>query len=745
MSKTLKANNSVLLKVNGIVQGLGFRPFVFNLAKINGLNGYIRNTGFGVEILFQGQKESVSKAINAIDKSKFNLKLSKKKILAKQYKSFKILKSSTTKITSDFPSDLAICETCKKELFDKKNRRYKYPFINCVKCGPRFSIIKKLPYDRHNTTMSKFKMCKDCQHEYDNPLNRRFHAQPNACHKCGPQIKLYSNKKKFLSKENNALNDAIKFLKKGKILAIKSIGGYHLVCDASNIAAINFLRKRKNRPFKPFAIMANLNDIKKICLINKFEIKELLSKKAPIVLLNKKNKNKFTEAVAPNNNTLGMMVPYTPLQCLLTREIPFLVMTSANLSDEPISITEKEAFKNLHSIADYFLVNDREIVNRSDDSIVRFLQNSNEKIVLRRSRGFVPDAIEVDIKENIFAAGGDLKNNFCLTRKNKAYLSQYIGDLENNRNLKFYNETIDKFKKFLNIKPDKYVCDSHPEYYSSLKWINSKKTLKTPHHYAHIASVIAENNIKGNVIGFAFDGNGYGEDGNMWGGEIVLFKNKKFQRLSNFDYFKLPGGDLATTNIWHIAVSLLHKYNKDEYIKNLFKKHNYKPILAMLNSNINSPKTSSVGRLFDAVCALLNIKHTVTFEAEAAVALESLIKKPSNAYYKFTINENVINVEKVIEGILKDIDMKIPASSISVKFHNTICKIIVISSKFYSKKYKTKNIVLSGGVFQNIYILNKTKKELEKNNIKVFFNKKVSVNDGGIALGQAYLRSIKMI
>jgi len=743
-------NKKIKIIANGVVQGVGFRPFVFNLAKKYSLGGFVRNTGFGVEIVVNGKKESIEQFISVLKKSKFDMSLSfwrhperseeskslNDRILrcTQNDKGFRILPSKKTEILSEFPSDLAVCPKCQTELFSENNRRYKYPFINCTACGPRFSIIKKLPYDRKNTSMREFKMCPECQKEYDNPSDRRFHAQPNACPVCGPKLSLFDKNRKLVSQHGKALEAAVKLLKNGKILAVKGIGGYHLMCDAANKKAVELLRKRKHRPTKPFAVMTNLKTAKNLCRVNKYEEKALLSPAAPIVIL-KNSTFHFPLFTLSFNNTLGVMLPYAPLHHLLIKEIPVLVATSGNKSDEPIAINEKEAFNNLKDIADYFLTHNREIENRSDDSIVRFLPNSNKKIIIRRSRGYVPQALDIDIKTSVFAAGGDLKNNFCITRNGKAYLSQYIGDLAEKSNLDFYVESIKKMKSFLEVNPRMAVCDAHPGYYSF-----NAKYKKLYHHYAHIASVIAEHKLKGKVLGFAFDGTGYGADSSSWGGEIILFDGKEFSKVAGLEQFNLPGGEICSKEIWRNAVSLLHKYNFDSYIPKLFGIYPWKTIVKMIDNNLNSPTTSSAGRLFDAVAALTGVKIEALFEAEGAMALEALAKiSAKTGKYKFEFKDNKIILEDLIKGIVKDLDKKVTPAVISSKFHNTMVEIIIEAAKIYSKKYKTKTIALSGGVFQNMVLLENTVNKLKNKGFKVFFNEKVPANDGGIALGQLFM------
>ncbi|MDR2426672.1 MAG: carbamoyltransferase HypF [Endomicrobium sp.] len=740
MLKISKGSNAFLIEVYGTVQGLGFRPFVYNLAVKNNLTGFVCNTGIGVQITACGKKCDLKKFVLELRKSDFDAEYFVKEIVPKKFLNFTISKSKKTEIISDFPYDLALCNDCRKELFSNTDRRYLYPFINCIKCGPRFSIIKKLPYDRKNTTMNKFSMCGDCLREYNNSSNRRLHAQPNACHKCGPKLSLFTRDKELLSYRNQALTDSVKFLKTGKILAVKSIGGYHLCCDASNPRAVNKLRKRKQRPHKPFAVMTNIRIAENLCFINKYEKAELLSKSAPIVLLKKKVKIPMLDMLAPDNSSLGIMLPYAPLHYLLMEKIPLLVMTSGNKIDEPISINEKEAFENLNKTADYFLTHDRDIENRADDSIVKFLPGGKEKIIIRRSRGYVPMPVKTGIGTDMFAAGGDLKNNFCFIRKGNAYLSQYVGDLAENANLKFYSESINKMKSFLDINPMISVCDAHPTYYSSLyAKQHYKKVNFVWHHYAHMASVIVEHNLNGDVLGFIFDGNGYGEDGNIWGGEFILYSKQKFKRAGHFGYFCLPGGDVCVKEVWRLAVSLLYKYNLLQYMPTHLKKYDYKTIIKIIENNVNSPLTSSAGRIFDAVSSLLGIKNISTFEAEAAIALESAADTyKTSECYGYNIENGIIDISKLLKGILENIKSRIPVECISAKFHNTIADIVVKTAK----KHKIKQIALGGGVFQNVYLLNSIGKKLLSLGFDIYYNKQIPINDGGLCLGQAYINNL---
>ncbi|MCJ7508373.1 MAG: carbamoyltransferase HypF, partial [candidate division Zixibacteria bacterium] len=557
---------SIRLEIKGIVQGVGFRPFVYNLAQKHHIRGYVLNDTHGVEVKAEGKKKDIDKFILQIRTSPppqsqiEELKL--ERISFKGYKSFVIRKSRKKDIKTVLVSpDLATCDDCTKELFDPHDRRFGYPFLNCTNCGPRLTIIQDIPYDRNKTTMSVFKMCPDCNREYDNPENRRFHAQPNACPVCGPRL-LLMDKKKNVIHTTNPISSTIELLKKGYIVAMKGIGGYHLACDATNKNAVSVLRKRKYREDKPFAMMAgDIKIIQKFCHANSFEKRVLQSVSRPILLLKKKKGNLIASDVAPLQKNWGVMLPYSPLHHLLLKNSNLiLVMTSGNQSDEPISFQEDDVFKKLSGIADYFLVHNREIHRRCDDSVTRIWKD--REMILRRARGYVPRPIKVDFnfKKHIFAAGAQLKNTFCLAKDNFAFLSTHIGDLENFETLDFYTKEVERFKKLCSVKPEIVAYDLHPEYLSTKYALSLSNLKKVPvqHHYAHIASCMAENNISQNVFGVAFDGTGFGEDGAVWGGEFLLADFNGYKRVAHLKYVPMPGGEMAIKQPWRMALSYLY-------------------------------------------------------------------------------------------------------------------------------------------------------------------------------------------
>lgn len=752
----MNKKKTLLLKIFGTVQGIGFRPKIYNFARRHNLTGFVLNTEYGVEIAIEGLPVNIKNFISQLKKEDIK-KIETLKIKFQNYKKFLIKKSIKNKKTvSDFPADIALCSDCKKELLSYQNRRHYYPFINCTQCGPRYSIVKKLPYDRKNTVMKKFKMCKECLNEYTDISDRRFHAQPNACDICGPKVKFLDTKNNQTYHKKKALQKTAEMLDAGKIVAVKSIGGYHFACNAFSQKAILNLRKLKNRDKKPFAIMVkNINTAEKLVSITEFEKTELTSSIAPIVLLRKKQNinNIFNEYIAKNNNYLGIMLPYTPIHHILfdLLKTDILIMTSANKNDEPIIYTDNTILKEFSKTIDGILSNDREIHNPVDDSIVSFFDR-DKKIIIRRSRGFVPNPINTAMKKNIFAVGADLKNAFCLTRKNSAYLSPYCGDMLYYGNINFLKQTLTKMTHFLDIKSDKTACDLHPQYNTTTFIKKNFKNIKyIQHHYAHIASVIAENNINDEIIGFAFDGTGFGYDNNIWGSECILFKGNTIKRLSHFEYFDLLGGDIATKEIWRLAVSVFEKYNKLNELPNHIKKEKfYNEVASLAHSNVKHTKVCSAGRFIDAMACITRLSNYCEYEGQTAIHLESLLKKNKYTSYSFDIeikkNEPaIIKFEKVIDGLLQDLKNKANTEKIGGKIHETICQIIYKQAILYSKQYKIKKIALSGGVFQNKYILSRSIKILEKAGFDVFYNRLVPINDGGISLGQAYLINKKTV
>ena len=748
---------SIKLKIKGIVQGVGFRPFIYNLAQKHHLGGYVLNDTYGVEIEAEGQKKNLDKFVKEVrtfppPQSQIE-KIEISKIPFRGYCDF-IIKQSRKKTTRDvlISPDLATCEDCLFELFDSNDRRFGYPFLNCTNCGPRLTIIRDIPYDRAKTTMSVFKMCPDCQKEYYDPKNRRFHAQPNACPICGPKLSLLDKRRGELN-ISNPIDTTVQLLKKGKIVAIKGIGGYHLACDATNNSAVSILRKRKYREDKPFALMAkDLKDIQKFCYVSPLEKKLLESVARPILLLKKKNVNLIASDVAPMQKNWGVMLPYSPLHYLLLKKSGLvLVMTSGNLSDEPISYEDGEAFQKLPRIADYFLTHNREIYRRCDDSVVRVWKN--KEMILRRARGYVPRPLKMDFrfKKHIFATGAQLKNTFCLAKDDSAFLSTHIGDLENFETLDFYVKEVERFKKLCWVKPEIVAYDLHPEYLSTKYALSLSNVKKIPiqHHHAHIVSCMAENQINRKVIGVAFDGTGFGEDSAIWGGEFLLANLKNYWRAAHFKYVPMPGGEMAIKQPWRMALSYLYDcFGEDflnldlEFVRKV-RSDKWKMIKKMLDNKINLFPTSSAGRLFDCVSTLLNYRENINYEGQPAIELEFLANKNIRTKYDFEIIEEkgilTIHPQKIIMGVVRDLIAKEKKSTISAKFHNTIAQIVSRICLKLRSKYKLNSVCLSGGVFQNVFLLDRTYSLLDKNKFDIFTHHKVPANDGGISLGQAVI------
>ncbi len=750
--------------VKGIVQGVGFRPFIYRLAKKYGLTGTVSNNALGVEIIAEGDDASLESFTQSINHSPPPLALIDaveiQSIPVKGRAEFSIERSNggDERFTLISP-DVAVCDDCLEELFNPPDRRYRYPFINCTNCGPRFTIIQDIPYDRPKTTMSVFPMCPDCEREYHDPGNRRFHAQPNACPVCGPMLTLLDNKRNKPDAED-ILHYTAELLKDGNILAIKGLGGYHLACDAANDNAVTTLRERKRRIEKPFAVMIpDIDWLHKICSPSEDELSFIQSISHPIVLIQRKSNSPVSKHVAPQNNYIGVMLPYTPLHHILLRDAAMpLVMTSANISEEPIAYKDPDAFGRLDTIADYFLVHNREIHMRCDDSVGAILHN--RQTMLRRSRGYVPYPIKLHIhtKQPILAVGGHLKNTFCFLRDDFAFLSHHIGDLENYETLHSFTEGIEHFKNLFSITPEILAYDMHPEYLSTKYALESGIPVKIPvqHHHAHIVSCMTENNLTGETIGVSFDGTGYGSDGSIWGGEFMIATQDRFDRVAHLDYFPLPGGEKAIKEPWRIGYALLHEIfgieqkNPDiPFMRSLADRSALPLLEKMITQKFNSPLTSAAGRLFDGVAAICNLRDTINYEAQAAIEFQMIADEHATGIYNYDIDTTqtprIIKWQGIVRNIIEDIRSGETTHVISGKFHNTIAHIIADVSERIKKETGLKNIVLSGGVFQNALLLEKAVKYLSQRGMQVFTHSRVPPNDGGLALGQAVVAMSKAV
>ncbi len=741
------------IEVNGIVQGVGFRPFVFNLANQYDLRGEVANTAAGVSIHIEGPPERIQAFETDLGEKcpplAHIVEISGRVESIKPYADFRIAQSrGRAQVSTLISPDVSICDDCLRELFDPTNRRYLYPFINCTNCGPRYTIIDDIPYDRPKTSMRHFKMCDACQSEYDDPADRRFHAQPNACEDCGPMVSLYTNRREPLDTDH-PVKKAAELIRQGQIVALKGLGGFHLVADAENGEAVKRLRNRKMREEKPFAIMSiDLDCIRKYADATPQEEKLLISIQRPIVLLKKRTPNIIAEEVAPRNKYLGVMLPYTPLHYLLLKNgFTALVMTSANLSEEPIAIDNDDAFERLADIADTFLIHNRDIYLRSDDSIVRHTAGHTRHI--RRSRGFVPIPVFLDHPvPSILACGAELKNTICITKGDKAFISQHIGDLENLATLDFFELTVAHLQRILEISPEIIACDMHPDYLSTQYAIEQPgmQKIEVQHHHAHIVSCMAEHKLDGAVIGLSFDGTGYGKDGAIWGGEVLVAEDHQFERMSHLAYVPMPGATAAIKEPWRMAISYLHDAFGDNFkdldlpILEQVDSQKRNIITEMIRKGVNAPQTSSLGRLFDGVAAIAGIRHRVNFEGQAAMELEMLTAGDARAIYDIeeaTTDAATILPAPLIRGVVRDLQNGLPISEIGAKFHQTIVALFAKVCISVRNESKLNRVVLSGGCFQNALLLTGLTKELESQKFEVFTHRQVPANDGGISLGQA--------
>ena len=750
-----------LLNVNGIVQGVGFRPHVFQLAQRYDLTGEVSNTSSGVRIHIEGLPEHLdafeSDLVNDSPPLAYIVEVSAIAVPPKPCQDFRIVKSSADAAVSTLISpDVSVCADCLKEMFDPDDRRYRYPFINCTNCGPRYTIIDDIPYDRPKTSMRSFKMCPSCQSEYDDPGDRRFHAQPNACPVCGPQVRLTDNRGSAIE-ATEPIAKAAELLKGGAVLAVKGLGGYHLAVDAENDTAVRALRERKHREEKPLALMcADMEGIRRFADVTPDEEKLLNTIRRPIVLLAQKGDNTISPEVAPDNKYFGVMLPYTPLHyLLLAHGFAALVMTSGNLSEEPIAIDNSDALSRLSDIADFFLMHDRDIYLRSDDSIVR--RSAGETRFMRRSRGYVPIPIFLKRKMPAVAAlGAELKNTVCLTKDDKAFLSQHIGDLENLSTYEFFQLTINHLRRILDIAPDLIAYDLHPDYMNTLyaKEQTALPTVGVQHHHAHIVSCMAEHKLDGPVIGLSFDGTGLGSDGNIWGGEVLVAEPGRFERALHLSYVPMPGGAAAIKEPWRMAASYLIQAYGDHFADlgipalDLIEPGKLQVIAEMTAKGINSPLTSSLGRLFDGVASIIGIRHKVSFEGQAAMELEMIAAEEAAASYAHEWEPGAnaaIDPAPVIRGIVSDLKAGVAPARISAKFHATLIDLFSRVCEAVQKEFDLNRVVLSGGCFQNATLLTGLIEALQNKKFDVYAHKLVPTNDGGIALGQAVVAANSII
>ena len=742
------------IEIEGVVQGVGFRPFVYNAAQQWGVTGYVLNNSRGVIIEVEGVFEKLAgflwtvrsdipplASISRFDVSDLEL-LEDEDFVIRQ-------SEEGAQAVAQISPDTFVCDDCLNELFTLDDRRYRYPFINCTNCGPRYSIVTGIPYDRPKTTMAAFPMCPDCQTEYDDPTSRRFHAQPNACSACGPQVMLHNAAGKSVEC-SDPIEKTVELLKQGKIVAIKGLGGYQLAVDAENNAAVEELRKRKARDEKPFALMSySAAQVVEYTHADADEVKLLSAVERPIVLLRQKDQTSISPLVAPNNNYFGVMLPYTPLHFLLLRDnFLALVMTSGNISDEPIAYEDDEASTRLKQIADFFLIHNRPIHTRVDDSIAR--QMAGKSVMLRRSRGYVPRALFLPMElPQILATGAELKSTVCLTQGDRAYLSQHIGDLKNSEVYESFCRTIGHLEETLEIKPVAIAHDLHPDFYSTHYAEERPGVERVPvqHHHAHLASCLAENGFTGEAIGIIFDGLGYGIDGNIWGGEFLVGSFRSFKRLGHFSHIPMPGGDAAVKEPYRMALSYLFRVYGDNLpaidLVKAIPKNEMKLFRQMIRKELNSPLTSSCGRLFDAVAALVGLRATVTYEGQAALELEQIADPMADGCYPFNLVKDaggfVLDYAAVITAIVDDLLAGETTATISGRFHNTLANVVLSATRRIWNITGLETVALSGGVFQNRLLTEKVVQSLKDDSFTVLTHSRVPPNDGGLALGQAVI------
>lgn len=747
------------IHISGIVQGVGFRPFVYNLAIQHELRGWVRNSASGVDIEVTGHQPDLDQFLTGLNQSAPPLAkidgIVSTDINLKEFDQFEIIHSEDSSPGFiPISPDMAVCADCQHELFNPADRRFRYPFINCTNCGPRFSIIKDIPYDRPKTTMAGFILCPDCQSEYENPRDRRFHAQPVACPVCGPQVWLETNTGEQIAVRDDAIQTTRKLLSDGKILAIKGLGGFHLACDATNPSAVETLRKRKNRPAKPFALMAfDLASIHSYAQLSSSAEALLSSPQSPIVLLPAIPGTEIAPAVAPGNNKLGWMLPYTPLHLLLLEPASTfpkaLVMTSGNLSDEPVIHQNVSARQKLSQIADAFLMHDRPIHRRIDDSVYTLVRG--QPYPIRRARGFAPQPLRLtQTLPQVIATGSQMKNTFCMVRDQYAFISHYIGEMDNWETYQDYCQAIEDYQDLFRIEPVAIGYDLHPDYAASIFAVGKAQQTQiekypVQHHHAHLAACLVENQIDldEQIAGLIFDGTGYGTDVTIWGGEVLVGNSSTFYRAYHLKPVPLPGGDLAISRPSRMALALLWAnqipWRPDLAPVKAVSDLERAVLKSQLEKGINTPMTSSMGRLFDAVSALIGVQMENSYEAQAAIELEAVVDPQETGYYPWRFDGQQIEMQDMILSIMDDIELGISQPVIAARFHNTIAQLSLEIARSMREQYNIFKIALSGGVWQNLYLLNKTISLLEAEGFMPLIHLITPPNDECISLGQAII------
>jgi len=785
------------ITITGVVQGVGFRPFVYRLAHDHDLTGWVLNHSGGVDIEVEGRPVALDAFLRDLSSQAPPLarieRVTTEDVSPNGYTAFEIRHSIAQESRYQLISpDIATCPDCLHELLDPNDRRYRYPFTNCTNCGPRFTIIADVPYDRPNTTMGVFLLCPDCQAEYDDPLDRRFHAQPNACPVCGPHVWLEPSEPSPFQLANlpagvDEIQVAAHLFRNSAILAIKGLGGFHLACDATDASAVARLRQRKRRPSKPMAVMmATLDEVRCHCETNDEEEKLLTSRQCPIVLLRWKPESSVVRGIAPGNNYLGVMLPYTPLHHVLLHDVGRpLVMTSGNLSEEPIAKDNDEARRRLGHLCDYFLFHNRDIYARYDDSVwmvasVQVGKSASGQVrtenwqtckpvnlsqPLRRSRGYAPYPIKLPFEtRQTLAVGAELKNTFCFTKENYAFLSQHIGDMENLETLEYFETGIALYQSLFRLEPEIVAHDLHPDYLATkFATRNSQFAVPVQHHHAHVASCLADNGWQpeaGPVIGVVWDGTGLGDDGLIWGGEFLVADCARYRRVAHLEYLPLPGGDAATRNPYRIAIAYLYKLLdippvNCKLTSEQINETELELLQQQIDRGINTPLTSSAGRLFDAAAALLGVCTRATYEAQAAIELEMVAgggledRKIERLAYPFEMESAqgkwVVRLRETFAALLADLQASVPVPEMSARFHATAARIIVETCQRIAGETGLRTVALSGGVFQNRRLLAATVPQLRATGFDVLVHRQVPTNDGGLSLGQAVVANLQTV
>ncbi|HSB90378.1 MAG TPA: carbamoyltransferase HypF [Anaerolineales bacterium] len=754
------------LHVTGVVQGVGFRPFVYNLATRLGLTGWVRNTSAGVDIEVSGPEEAIDRFLALLEQEPPPLaridRLEQRPCAPRAQDGFRILESQFFEgEVQPVPADVATCPDCLREMFDPADRRYRYPFINCTHCGPRLTLIEAMPYDRRSTTMAEFALCPECEAEYRDPGNRRFHAQPIACPVCGPMVELVAGGRETWRGEE-AIAETRRMIGQGLIVAVKGLGGYHLACDATNAEAVAELRRRKGRGDKPFAVMfPDIEAVAAHAIAGPAETAALTGRDRPIVVLTLRQGSRLPAALAPGQHTVGAMLAYTPLHHLLLERAPgfaeALVMTSGNRSEEPLAIDDQEARLSLRGIADAWLSHNRRIHQRCDDSVVRVVRGS--PYPLRRSRGTVPEPIHIDeLREPLLACGAELKNTFCLTRERSAILGPHIGDLQNAETLAAFEQSIARMEGLFRIRPEVFVCDLHPDYLST-RYAQARSEREgrplvyVQHHHAHIAACLADAGLALSTpaIGLALDGLGYGDDGALWGGEVLWVEGARYQRLGHLAYVSQPGGDAATRQPWRMALAWLEHAGiawEQDLPPVQHASATARAVLAAMlrrdgsGSAWAAPMTSSVGRLFDGFASLIGVRQEVRDEAQAAIELEALVDPAEEDAYSLDITGMDFDAATMFRSAVVDMRAGMARPRLAARFHNGLAAAMVEVARRASAATGVGRVVLSGGVWQNVLLLERVLGGLEQAGLEVVIHRRVPANDGGLALGQAAVAAL---